>query len=92
MCVEWRSLKPSPFPCLLGSNIQGTLTYAQTDQRNSRSVQLFVNLEDNQQLDRQGHGFAPFGHITQGLGTFRRIRNPTPALGGAVAPTSMGAA
>jgi peptidyl-prolyl cis-trans isomerase A (cyclophilin A) len=43
------------------SNKRGYLTYAKTSQPNSRSTQVFINLKDNDSLDRQG--FAPFGFV-----------------------------
>src|SRR6267142_2286199 len=52
------------------SNKRGYLTYAKTSRPNTRSTQIFVNLQDNNQgtrdLDRQG--FSPFGVIdAQGM-------------------------
>jgi peptidyl-prolyl cis-trans isomerase A (cyclophilin A) len=47
------------------SNKPGYITYAKTNQPNSRSTQLFINLRDNSQLDRMG--FAPFGRVTEGM-------------------------
>jgi peptidyl-prolyl cis-trans isomerase A (cyclophilin A) len=47
------------------SNKPGYITYAKTNQPNSRSTQLFINLRDNSQLD--GMGFAPFGRVTKGM-------------------------
>src|SRR6266849_963174 len=47
------------------SNKRGYLTYAKTSRPNTRSTQIFVNLQDNnhgtRDLDRQG--FSPFGVI-----------------------------
>lgn len=47
------------------SNKPGYITYAKTNQPNSRSTQLFINLRDNSQLDRMG--FAPFGRVSEGM-------------------------
>jgi peptidyl-prolyl cis-trans isomerase A (cyclophilin A) len=48
------------------SNKRGYLTYAKTSQPNSRSTQVFINLKDNDSLDRQG--FSPFGFVdAQGM-------------------------
>ena len=47
------------------SNKRGTITYAKSNAPNSRSVQLFINLADNVNLD--GMGFAPFGKVTEGM-------------------------
>lgn len=47
------------------SNKRGFISFAKTGAPNSRSVQLFINLIDNPQLD--GMGFAPFGRVTEGM-------------------------
>jgi peptidyl-prolyl cis-trans isomerase A (cyclophilin A) len=47
------------------SNKRGFITYAKSGAPNSRSVQLFINLGDNVQLDAMG--FAPFGKVTEGM-------------------------
>jgi peptidyl-prolyl cis-trans isomerase A (cyclophilin A) len=48
------------------SNKRGYLTYAKTSMPNTRSTQIFINLNDNTGLDRQG--FSPFGYVdAQGM-------------------------
>ncbi len=47
------------------SNVPGTITFAKTSRPNSRSVQFFINLGDNNGLDRQG--FTPFGRVVEGM-------------------------
>ncbi len=48
------------------SNLRGTITYAKTARPNSRTTQLFINLnDDNSRLDDMG--FAPFGRIVEGM-------------------------
>lgn len=47
------------------SNKRGYVTYAKSSAPNSRSVQLFINLQDNVGLDKQG--FAPFGKVVSGM-------------------------
>jgi len=47
------------------SNKAGYITYAKTNQPNSRSTQLFINLTDNARLDDMG--FAPFGRVNEGM-------------------------
>ncbi|NRA96931.1 MAG: peptidylprolyl isomerase [Planctomycetes bacterium] len=46
-------------------NARGTITFAKTGAPNSRTVQLFINLGENQRLD--GTGFTPFGYVTSGM-------------------------
>ncbi|MCE2451045.1 MAG: peptidylprolyl isomerase [Candidatus Latescibacteria bacterium] len=47
------------------SNTRGRITYAKTNQPNTRTTQLFINLGDNANLD--GMGFAPFGEVVEGI-------------------------
>lgn len=52
------------------SNVKGTLTFAQLG-ANSRTTQLFLNLRDNQDLDKSG--FAPLGQVTAGMDVVERF-------------------
>lgn len=47
------------------SNKRGFVTFAKSGSPNSRSVQLFINLVDNDRLDAMG--FAPFGKVSDGM-------------------------
>lgn len=54
------------------TNVPGTLVFAATTQRDSRTTQLFINLGDNSRsLDPQG--FAPFGKIISGMDVVQNI-------------------
>ena len=55
------------------SNKRGTVTFAQTSARNSRSTQLFINYGDNSQLDSQR--FAPFGEVIKGMEVVDKINS-----------------
>ena len=46
-------------------NSRGTLVFASAG-KDSRAPQLFVNLKDNSNLDRQG--FSPIGRVIDGMG------------------------
>jgi len=46
------------------SNKRGYVTFARTGAPNSRSTQVFINLQDNVRLD--DIGFAPFGRVVAG--------------------------
>ena len=52
------------------TNAKGTITFADAGP-NTRSTQVFVNLGKNTRLDSSG--FAPFGVITSGFGTFLHL-------------------
>jgi peptidyl-prolyl cis-trans isomerase A (cyclophilin A) len=53
------------------SNRRGYITYAKSKAPNSRSVQLFINLQDNKGLDAQW--FAPFGKIVEGMDVVEKL-------------------
>jgi peptidyl-prolyl cis-trans isomerase A (cyclophilin A) len=46
-------------------NRRGTVSFAQTEEPNSRTTQVFINLADNPALDEQK--FVPFGEVVEGL-------------------------
>ncbi len=52
------------------SNKRGYVSYAKIGP-NSRTTQLFINLRDNVNLDKQG--FAPFGKVTEGMDIIERF-------------------
>ncbi len=47
------------------SNKRGMVSFASTEAKNSRSVQVFISKVDNSYLD--SYGFAPFGEVIEGL-------------------------
>lgn len=60
---KWRSAQIADDK-VTQSNTRGMVTFA-TAGPNTRTSQVFINLADNNSLDRMG--FAPFGRITQGM-------------------------
>ncbi len=62
--AQWRQRTLQDDP-VVRSNTRGTVTYAKTQQPNSRTTQLFINFRDNTNLDELG--FAPFGEVVEGM-------------------------
>ena len=60
------------------SNVQFTMSYAYaaTSEKNSRTTQLFINYQDNTELD--GQGFSPVGIVVKGNEYLSRVHDPTP--------------
>jgi peptidyl-prolyl cis-trans isomerase A (cyclophilin A) len=65
----WEDAKIKDDP-VMGSNTRGTLVFA-TAGPNTRTTQLFINLNNNAALDASG--FAPFGTITDGMDVVDKI-------------------
>ncbi|MBI3911673.1 MAG: peptidyl-prolyl cis-trans isomerase [Armatimonadetes bacterium] len=59
------------------SNQRGTIAMARTSDPDSATSQFFINLKDNEMLDRQhaadGVGYAVFGKVIQGMDVVDRI-------------------
>ncbi|WP_296508961.1 peptidylprolyl isomerase [Rhodoferax sp.] len=66
-------------------NGRGTIAMARTADPQSATAQFFVNVVDNQNLDAprpDGHGYAVFGKVTQGMDVIDKIRGvPTTNAG-----------
>lgn len=68
------------------SNTRGTVAMARTGIPDSATAQFFINVTDNAFLDqanaRDGHGYAVFGKVVEGLDVVDKIRVvPTKANG-----------
>ncbi|WP_395142238.1 peptidylprolyl isomerase [Schlegelella aquatica] len=68
------------------SNQRGTLAMARTMDPNSATAQFFINVSDNAFLDaanaRDGHGYAVFGKVVQGMDVVDKIKSvPTTTRG-----------
>ena len=65
----WRSANFKDDP-VKESNRPGTITFA-TAGPNTRTTQLFINFGNNTFLDKQG--FSPFGEVTEGMDSVKKI-------------------
>lgn len=71
MTARWQNKRLVDEP-VKASNKAGTITFAMGGP-NSRTTQVFINLEDNVRLD--GMGFAPFGQVIRGMDVVRRLNS-----------------
>ena len=77
------SEKPTRAPIALESrnglsNVRGTVAMARTGIPDSATAQFFINVNDNTMLDqsqsRDGHGYAVFGKVVEGMDVVDKIR------------------
>jgi peptidyl-prolyl cis-trans isomerase A (cyclophilin A) len=77
------SQKPTRAPIPLESrsglrNVRGSLAMARTANPESATAQFFISVVDNQFLDadnaRDGHGYAVFGRVVEGMDVVDRIK------------------
>ncbi|MEG1969182.1 MAG: peptidylprolyl isomerase [Burkholderiaceae bacterium] len=76
---EKPTAKPIPLEARNGlSNARGTIAMARTGNPNSATAQFFINVADNPRLDADqaadGHGYAVFGKVVEGMDTVDKIR------------------
>lgn len=73
--AQWRKFKVADEPVKL-SNTKGTVSFAR-EGKDSRDLELFINLEDNPKLDTidfEGvRGFPAFGKVTKGMDVVEKL-------------------
>ncbi len=69
-------------------NDRGTIAMARTNDPNSATSQFFINVVDNNSLNRgvaDPNGYAVFGKVTEGMDVVDKIRNVATGNGSAIA-------
>ena len=67
----WRNAQFPDDP-VVQSNTRGMVTYAKTNQPDTRTTQIFINYKNNSSsLD--GTGFAPFGRVVEGMAVVDKL-------------------
>lgn len=67
----WRDANIPADPVAGPSNARGYMTYAMGGSPDTRTTQLFINIDDNPRLD--GMGFAPIARVVEGMGVVDRF-------------------
>jgi cyclophilin family peptidyl-prolyl cis-trans isomerase len=67
------------------SNKKGSIAMARTRDPNSAQNQFFINVIDNERLDREGGGYAVFGKVIDGMDVVEKIRNVRTTIRGGMA-------
>jgi peptidyl-prolyl cis-trans isomerase A (cyclophilin A) len=72
--AKWAA-QPLPDDPVTQPNKRGTVTFAKTTMPNSRTTQLFINLQDNTAIlnPPAQQGFAPFGEVVEGMSVVDRL-------------------
>jgi peptidyl-prolyl cis-trans isomerase A (cyclophilin A) len=66
-------------------NDRGTIAMARTSNPDSATAQFFINLADNEGLNHpnpDGHGYAVFGKVVEGLAVVNQIKKVTTGMKG----------
>jgi len=71
VAATWKDNRIDDDP-VIESNQRGYISFA-TSGKNSRTTQMFINLQSNTQLD--GMGFSPFGKVVEGMEVVEKIYN-----------------
>jgi peptidyl-prolyl cis-trans isomerase A (cyclophilin A) len=58
------------------SNLYSYVSFAKSEEANSRTTQIFINIDDNASLDDSG--FSPFARVVSGMDVVENLYNPTP--------------
>lgn len=66
---KWRNITMKDDP-VDQTNKRGTITFA-TSGPDTRTTQIFINLGDNQRLDKDG--FSPFGEVVEGMNVVEQL-------------------
>lgn len=71
LAAAWHSARMADDP-VRASNARGMITFAMAGPA-TRTTQVYVNLGDNQRLDRMG--FAPFGRVVEGMDVLEKLHS-----------------